>query len=241
MISQKIHSKKIEEKINSDNNKELLKNIFIKIKNDIFIIFKDSIESEYKKNQGLDKDKKEEGKDKQEIQEKGKKEVKEGTQRKEKTTKIEAHQSNIFDETKESIKIIFENTKENIDKLQFKNSDFILNSFKEVEEKILSLIKTIEIINNIFEEELNQEKLDSVELKDMEQIKIILNEIKKRIFKKKFLSLLVFDELGLSEKSPTNCLKALHSKLEMSLNPKEQKQISFIGISNWRLDATKMN
>ena len=75
----------------------------------------------------------------------------------------------------------------------------------------------------------------------MEQIKIILNEIKKRIFKKKFLSLLVFDELGLSEKSPTNCLKALHSKLEMSLNPKEQKQISFIGISNWRLDATKMN
>ena len=75
----------------------------------------------------------------------------------------------------------------------------------------------------------------------MEQIKIILNEIKKRIFKKKFLSLLVFDELDLSEKSPTNCLKALHSKLEMSLNPKEQKQISFIGISNWRLDATKMN
>jgi len=75
----------------------------------------------------------------------------------------------------------------------------------------------------------------------MEQIKIILNEIKKRIFKKKFLSLLVFDGLGLSEKSPTNCLKALHSKLEMSLNPKEQKQISFIGISNWRLDATKMN
>ena len=75
----------------------------------------------------------------------------------------------------------------------------------------------------------------------MEQIKIILNEIKKRIFKKKFLSLLVFDELGLSEKSPANCLKELHSKLEMSLNPKEQKQISFIGISNWRLDATKMN
>jgi len=75
----------------------------------------------------------------------------------------------------------------------------------------------------------------------MEQIKIILNEIKKRIFKKKFLSLLVFDELGFSEKSPINCLKALHSKLEMSLNPKEQKQISFIGISNWRLDATKMN
>ena len=58
----------------------------------------------------------------------------------------------------------------------------------------------------------------------------------------KMISLLVFDELGLSEKSPTNCLKVLHSKLEMSLNPKEQsRQISFIGISNWGLDAAKMN
>jgi len=55
------------------------------------------------------------------------------------------------------------------------------------------------------------------------------------------LSLLVFDELGLSEKSPTNCLKVLHSKLEMSLDPEDKKQISFIGISNWRLDAAKMN
>ena len=37
------------------------------------------------------------------------------------------------------------------------------------------------------------------------------------------ISLLVFDELGLSEKSPTNCLKVLHSKLEMSLNANEKK------------------
>ena len=51
----------------------------------------------------------------------------------------------------------------------------------------------------------------------------------------------MFDELGLSEKSPTNCLKVLHSKLEMSLDPNEQNQLSFIGISNWRLDAAKMN
>ena len=55
------------------------------------------------------------------------------------------------------------------------------------------------------------------------------------------ISLLVFDELGLSEKSPTSCLKVLHSKLEISLNPKEENKISFIGISNWRLDAAKMN
>ena len=56
----------------------------------------------------------------------------------------------------------------------------------------------------------------------------------------KMISLLVFDELGLSEKSPTNCLKVLHSKLEMTLNPNDKK-LSFIGISNWGLDAAKMN
>ena len=55
------------------------------------------------------------------------------------------------------------------------------------------------------------------------------------------ISLLIFDELGLSEKSPTNCLKVLHSKLEISLNQKDENKISFIGISNWRLDAAKMN
>ena len=78
-----------------------------------------------------------------------------------------------------------------------------------------------------------------------ESIENIFKEAEKKIdtslTEKKILSLLVFDELGLSERSPTNCLKVLHSKLEMSLDPEENKQISFIGISNWRLDAAKMN
>ena len=58
---------------------------------------------------------------------------------------------------------------------------------------------------------------------------------------KKIISLLVFDELGLSERSPTNCLKVLHSKLEIPLDREENERISFIGLSNWRLDAAKMN
>ena len=78
-----------------------------------------------------------------------------------------------------------------------------------------------------------------------ESIEKIFKEAEKKIDpnpnEKKVISLLVFDELGLSERSPTNCLKVLHSKLEMSLDPEENKQISFIGISNWRLDAAKMN
>ena len=74
-----------------------------------------------------------------------------------------------------------------------------------------------------------------------ENIENIFIEAEKKISDNdKMISLLVFDELGLSEKSPTNCLKVLHSKLEMSLNP-EDKKIAFIGISNWGLDAAKMN
>ncbi|ETN98191.1 hypothetical protein RFI_39323, partial [Reticulomyxa filosa] len=43
-----------------------------------------------------------------------------------------------------------------------------------------------------------------------------------------------FDEIGLAEQSPHNPLKILHQLLE---HPK----ISFVGISNWSLDAAKMN
>ncbi len=45
---------------------------------------------------------------------------------------------------------------------------------------------------------------------------------------------MVIDELGLAENSPFNPLKVLHKILE---NPK----ISMVGVSNWSLDASKMN
>jgi len=50
------------------------------------------------------------------------------------------------------------------------------------------------------------------------------------------LPVFVFDEIGLAELSKHNPLKVLHSLLEV-----ENKVIGFIGISNWRLDASKMN
>ncbi|CAG9325375.1 unnamed protein product [Blepharisma stoltei] len=50
------------------------------------------------------------------------------------------------------------------------------------------------------------------------------------------LPVIVFDEIGLAELSKHNPLKVLHSYLE-----KENINIGFIGISNWRLDASKMN
>ena len=47
---------------------------------------------------------------------------------------------------------------------------------------------------------------------------------------------IVFDEIGLAELSPYNPLKVLHSELEI-----DQCKYGFIGLSNWSLDASKMN
>ena len=52
------------------------------------------------------------------------------------------------------------------------------------------------------------------------------------------LYMILFDELGLAEKSPTNPLKVLHSNLEYSGN---KDGICFIGISNYSLDPAKVN
>ena len=50
--------------------------------------------------------------------------------------------------------------------------------------------------------------------------------------------MILFDELGLAERSKKNPLKVLHSKLEYK---EKRKGISFVGISNYSLDAAKIN
>ncbi|CAF4915976.1 unnamed protein product [Rotaria sp. Silwood1] len=50
------------------------------------------------------------------------------------------------------------------------------------------------------------------------------------------LPVIVFDEIGLAELSLHNPLKVLHSELEV-----ESCRFGFVGLSNWRLDASKMN
>ena len=54
------------------------------------------------------------------------------------------------------------------------------------------------------------------------------------------ISMIFFDEMGLAEHSPNNPLKVIHSELEYDLN-EGVKKIAFVGISNWVLDASKMN
>ena len=52
------------------------------------------------------------------------------------------------------------------------------------------------------------------------------------------ISLALFDELGLAERSKWNPLKVLHSNLEYT---GKEAGVSFIGISNYSLDAAKVN
>ena len=66
--------------------------------------------------------------------------------------------------------------------------------------------------------------------------RLILNDENKD----KIISMIYFDEMGLAENSPNNPLKVIHSELEYDLN-EGNKKIAFVGISNWCLDASKMN
>ena len=58
--------------------------------------------------------------------------------------------------------------------------------------------------------------------------------------KGKIISLIFFDEMGLAEHSPNNPLKVIHAELEYDQN-EDEKKVAFVGISNWNLDASKMN
>ena len=54
---------------------------------------------------------------------------------------------------------------------------------------------------------------------------------------KNFITLVFFDEMGLAERSSNNPLKVMHYLLEKD----SQDSVPFLGISNWRLDAAKIN
>jgi len=70
-------------------------------------------------------------------------------------------------------------------------------------------------------------------------IKKIFNKARNSLNEKlSIISAIFFDELGLAEISNNNPLKVIHSELEYDDN---KRKVSFIGISNWPLDASKMN
>ena len=80
-----------------------------------------------------------------------------------------------------------------------------------------------EDVENLFEK--GKKKLDHFKNKDLKNEELPI-------------SLVLFDELGLAERSKSNPLKILHSKLEYT---GQEEGLSFVGISNYSLDAAKIN
>ena len=61
---------------------------------------------------------------------------------------------------------------------------------------------------------------------------------------REIISVVFFDEMGLAELSKNNPLKVLHSLLEYEADytPEQlKKRVAFVGISNWKLDVSKMS
>ena len=75
-----------------------------------------------------------------------------------------------------------------------------------------------------------------------EGIKQVFEKAKKKkknseINKNKIITLVFFDEMGLAERSSNNPLKIIHYLLEKDT----EESVPFLGISNWKLDAAKIN
>ena len=127
-------------------------------------------------------------------------------------------------------------TSEGVQKV-FNRAKQFLKKQQEKKEKNLSKNENIEKSNipfnlnsiNIY----NQMNKDINENKPEIKTERINEEIKENI-----IPVVYFDEMGLAEESPHNPLKVIHSELEY--DDREQK-FGFVGISNWKLDASKMN
>ena len=72
-----------------------------------------------------------------------------------------------------------------------------------------------------------------------EGIKQVFDKAKKNqdSSKNNDINLVFFDEMGLAERSSNNPLKVIHYLLERD----QQNSVPFLGISNWKLDASKIN
>ena len=53
--------------------------------------------------------------------------------------------------------------------------------------------------------------------------------------------LVYLDEMGIADESENNPLKVIHPELDYNEELENKEKISFVGISNWSLDASKMN
>jgi hypothetical protein len=77
-----------------------------------------------------------------------------------------------------------------------------------------------------------------------ENLEELFKKAKERLKKTNYekISLIFMDEMGIADESENNPLKVLHSKLDENNDIQELNQkFSMIGMSNWTLDAAKIN
>ena len=95
----------------------------------------------------------------------------------------------------------------------------IIDAFKDAEKKLKDYISKEQ------KNKANDKKIDEQSKKD-----------------KGIIVCVFIDEIGLCEIAPSNPLKALHAYLELDYkNINIEEKLAFVGISNWKLDAAKMN
>ena len=128
--------------------------------------------------------------------------------------------------TSEGVLNVFNNTRTKLKNNSIRMEKDV-NILKQKVIKLKKEFKKLQYENNI---SLIQEKEKEISqtIKEIED----LPKIKDYIF------MIYFDEMGLAEISPNNPLKVIHSQLEYE---KEEEKLAFVGISNWTLDASKMN
>ena len=123
------------------------------------------------------------------------------------------------------------------------SAQLITKSMKGIYSKNKFFKKFPKIIQTYFQGSQSTEPVDVENLFDKAKNK--LDNFVKKINENKGnkdlqlpISMILFDELGLAENSKSNPLKVLHSKLEYS---GKEEGVSFVGISNYSLDAAKVN
>ena len=116
-----------------------------------------------------------------------------------------------------SKKLLFKNLPEIIMSCYQGSMGSTSKGVKSVFQRARNILKNVKKQrNNLKDNEINEKKIQEV------------------------ISMIYFDEMGLAEHSPNNPLKVIHSELEYDLNEGDKK-VAFVGISNWALDASKMN
>ena len=113
-------------------------------------------------------------------------------------------------------------------------------STSEGVQKVFNKARNV-LIKNKEKNKKNNGRINSIDEQNQINDNVINeNNINKSTEKTKddIISLVYFDEMGLAEESPNNPLKVIHSELEYDDN---ELKVGFVGISNWILDASKMN